>query len=261
MTEADLCEAFACDARRDGWIVYPEQGGWDMLLVRHGIQVGIQAKLKANTHVLLQALPDRSRCRLTAGPGPHYRAVLVGGYKGRTDNAVLTSRSEFHALAKAIGLLVIEPPHEFVPRRFRRDGPLTDYIGWIDRRLALRAGPYYSSRIDWRRYRWATTRPVELPPFIPDLPAGVPSPTTISAWKLAVFALEEIHEQNGFLCVADAKRVIEHVGKKWNPSGLLRAVGSSTGERIGRGLKWRIKERLRPSSMWPNLWRQYQSRK
>jgi hypothetical protein len=73
-SESALCTAFIAGAREQGWTAYPETSGWDIVLVRDGLQIGIQAKLTFNATLLRQALPV-----YTWGDdyGPHYRAVLV----------------------------------------------------------------------------------------------------------------------------------------------------------------------------------------
>ena len=74
-TEGALCEAFAEWARAEGFTVYPETAGWDMLLVAaDGHQLGIEAKLSLNLKVLAQALKG---CTYSAERGPDYRAILV----------------------------------------------------------------------------------------------------------------------------------------------------------------------------------------
>ena len=71
-TEGELCDGFAGHARSDGWTVYPECGGWDLLLVRDGIQYGIEAKLRCNLEVVAQV-----RKSLRWSPHPHHVGVLV----------------------------------------------------------------------------------------------------------------------------------------------------------------------------------------
>ena len=72
--EADLCDAFVAKARAEGLVVHAETSGWDLLVVDPigGMQVGVQAKLRANCDVLAQAIgyPE-------ARVGPDLHAVLV----------------------------------------------------------------------------------------------------------------------------------------------------------------------------------------
>ncbi len=74
-TEADLCDAFISWALKQGWTSYAETGGFDILLVKDGTQVAVEAKLKFNTTVLGQILPSRYGHDLEHGPD--FRAVLV----------------------------------------------------------------------------------------------------------------------------------------------------------------------------------------
>ena len=71
--EKEMCDELIVQAKNNNWIVYPEQGGWDILLIRNNIQVGIQAKLRPNIKLLSQSFPLTER-----ETGPHYRAIAVG---------------------------------------------------------------------------------------------------------------------------------------------------------------------------------------
>lgn len=177
MTEADLCEAFIVAARAADWTVYPEQGHWDILLQRRGIQVGIQAKLVADTHMLVQALPRP--IRMAGQPGPHYRAVLFGRGAGRTEKARMRQRSEIYTLAKNLRLLVLQQP--MVGR------------SWLFRLSDSNLRPLFGqAEVDWRYYRWRPDTPVWVPDFVPDLPAGVPAPRSVTPWALAACELEAL---------------------------------------------------------------------
>lgn len=86
-TEAELCDALAVAARRDGWDVYPEVCGWDLLLVWNGTakverwehapavepgyQIAVEAKLRGNCDVLEEAVSRASY------HGPDEVAVFV----------------------------------------------------------------------------------------------------------------------------------------------------------------------------------------
>lgn len=177
-TERELCEMFR--AAVSGWaVVYPEQSDWDMLAVLgDGTQVGIQAKLKANFDVVAQAIriggrSTASPCssarwrRITeprhAGPGPDIRAVLVP-----SANAAMID------VAAACNVLVLEQ-HDLAPVASKWDRSVEDGV--------RRWGSSLEEQIA-KAPRWPTTKRVWLPPFVPDLPAGVPAPRTVSPWKV-----------------------------------------------------------------------------
>ena len=77
-SEAEMCAKFIA-AIGPLWTAYAETGGWDILLSRKsdGLQVGIQAKLLMNAHVVSQCLDERYQWGLT---GPDHRAILVPSY-------------------------------------------------------------------------------------------------------------------------------------------------------------------------------------
>ena len=221
-TEADLCAAFV-DSLEDGWIVYPETCGWDLLLVlnqrrkltkserfarRHGTdhplepgtQVGVEAKLRGNVTVLRQALPDLEWCEVEAQAGPDFRAVLVPKASG-----------DFHAVARSLGLVVIEMESS-------RFGYGSDTPGRLESVL---------------RYRrcWPHDRRHTLPEVIPTVPAGVPSPVVMSRWKIAAIKLCMRLRDRGFVTRSDFNELGLHTST-WYHRWLEK------GEKVGRTQQW-----------------------
>lgn len=150
-TEAELCAAFIeWIKRHDGMLYFSEWAGWDILVVfPDGAQLGIQAKLRLNAEVILQAHPDRWSWDF---PGPDFRAVLVP-----ISNAM-------SGVADRLGLEVLRPDHHggFHPgldgRDWKHDGR------WLD---------------------WNPSQRHELPDGPTDSIAGSPCPVTLTSWKLA----------------------------------------------------------------------------
>ena len=169
-TEAVLCDAFAAWVRKGGstryepWTVYPETGGFDLLLVDpHGRQMGVEAKLRLNAKVCTQALPSR----WYQGEGPDWRAVLVPA-----------ANEDFEALLRLHGVIVFTPH-------------ATRYNGEIEFGPMLLADSNYDTWFDWN-----PSKRCELPPMVPEVRAGVPSPIRLTTWKvgaLKVLALLELH--------------------------------------------------------------------
>ena len=155
-TEADLCATFlAWATRTEGVRCFSEWAGWDILLVYpDGVQLGIQAKLRLNADVLLQAAPSLYGDEFKL-PGPDFRAVLV------------PKRNGLSAVAWRLGLQVFWPyspyrgPVEFGPHL---DSRHNEGEPWVD---------------------WNPARRHDLPPVATDSIAGSPSPVTLTPWKLA----------------------------------------------------------------------------
>ncbi len=157
MSERELCDRFRAVAARGGLVVYPECSGWDMVAVRldeADSQLGIEAKLKPNLEVLAQACRNRN----TRGPNPRYRAVLVP----------LTPPEPFRVLARELGIAVISM--EALGADFMRSRGDVEVENL--RAICAQMKPH------------ATTRPLWVPPYVPDLPAGVPSPRTVGPWRV-----------------------------------------------------------------------------
>jgi hypothetical protein len=244
-SEEKLCQAFIDYAKGHGWTIYPEQGSWDILLVRKGIQIGVQAKKVASVHMLLQALPTSVGKASYGKKGPQYRAVLYGRASGRTEKARREHNNEIIALAMRLRLLVIKPPligQEWVSPR---DNASFSTLGRFST---------FNSQIRWKHYHW---RPEELewvPPFVPDLPAGVPSPQSVGPWKIAAIKMEQLHDECGFVCLTDAREVSKEVEGTWNAKTLLSLYFRCTGKRVEgcNQMKWVLKK-TKPSDLFPEV--------
>ena len=205
-SEADLCSQFIAWAQMvdqdrhggDAWTAYAETQGWDILLVRKsdGCQIGIEAKLQLNTHVILQALEGEGRHYAGADrPGPDYRAVLV---------PASTTLSGLSEVANHCGLTVIAGAG---PGELNHRGEVKVTTWW---RPAFE--PCLPMSNERHHYAWGanrqwfdrvTTARHKLPEYVPDCPAGVPSPAPLSDWKIRAIKAALILERRGYIMRAD----------------------------------------------------------
>ncbi len=169
--ESDLCAAFiAWAAKHHPDVgVFAEWDGWDILLVYpEGWQLGIQAKLRLNATVMLQAAPNRWH---DGEHGPDFRALLVPEANGYAE------------VARRLGLIVFAPRY----RDVFRDAPVRDFLpglrdGW--RPSELEKPP----AADW--CDWNPVRRHKLPPVATtDAIAGSPCPVSLTPWKLGALAV------------------------------------------------------------------------
>jgi len=171
--ESELCNILIKYAKENGWKVYPETSGWDILLVKD-IQIGIQAKLKDNIEVLSQAIPySYEVC------GPNIRAVLVP-----------RASKDFKTVANALGLFVIE--------------------GLVRVRDSL-GRKYWSKEIKTGLDKY-TKKHLNYPKnlcWVPDVeinvPAGVKSPRQITEWKVKAVKLCFRLAEQGYVTSKDFK--------------------------------------------------------
>jgi hypothetical protein len=190
MTETELCQNFIGAAESYGWTCYPETSGWDILLVRDEIQIGVQAKLRANVKVVAQCLPDMywwgrklspSVRRKIVKRGPHFRTVLIP----RKTTAHQTLR-DLSNVCQALGLWVFTD----------------DMFGWH----LLEAGSVVQDD-----YHWQPEEPEWLPDFVPQVPAGAASPLQLTSWKQAALRLLARAQVRGKVTSADAKEIGVHM--------------------------------------------------
>lgn len=200
-TEADLCAAFIA-VIGDKWTPYAETGGWDILLVRKvdGFQVGVQAKLKLNLHVINQAIEDGTHWRV-AGQNPDCRAVLVPP----------DARYGFERICGYVGLTII--------RMRDMKGLSARYNPQFYPSLPSDPLNSYESH-DW--YEMATVRRHKLPPYVPDVRAGSASPVRLTDWKIKAIRIAVTLELRGHLTRRDfAHHQIDH--RRWLAMGWLKA--------------------------------------
>lgn len=177
-TEADLCLAFA-ETVPSAWTIYNETAGFDMVLVHEsGFQIGVEAKLRLNAKVVLQAV-DTGHRRGT-GAGPDARAVLVPKSEG--------SHSDIARLSTLLSLTVItvEPTAGYI-RKYncawlhRPALPDPQRIHGMDGEIDTVMRRFWNND-DW--YDLCPVSQVELPEYVPDVSAGHPSPVVLGHWKI-----------------------------------------------------------------------------
>ncbi len=164
--ESDMCAAFIAWAAKEHPAVrcYAEWAGWDILLVYpEGWQLGIQAKLRLNAEVILQAAPD---CRWGAPTtGPDFRGVLV------------PETNPLSGLAHRLGLVVFEsrlPAYRETAPRFSPGLDIPSDAG---------------RPTEWDWLDWNPAKRHELPPTATDAVAGSPCPVTLTPWKLGALSV------------------------------------------------------------------------
>lgn len=190
-TEADLCAAFIA-ALPDGWTAYAETQGYDILLVRaDGLQIGVEAKLRLNAEVVVQA--SKEWAYDPTSEGPDFRAALVPAgqhVKGMSD------------ICAKLGVTVISMTHP---------DKIEDRYGW--RPPAFRpALPHTNTRNYWTGvehdwYDWCPTKRCTLPEYVPDVAAGASAPIALTPWKIGAIKLLILLERRGYVTRADFSHV------------------------------------------------------
>ncbi|TPM19794.1 hypothetical protein [Mesorhizobium sp. B2-3-6] len=191
-TEAELCTAFVA-ALPAGWTAYAETEGYDILLVRQdGLQIGVEAKLRLNPEVVVQA--SKAWGYVANAPGPDFRAVLVpAGH----------AQKHMSEICAMLGITVITATHpdDNTEKRYGwRSPPFRPDLPSLDARL------YWSGREhDW--YDRCPAARCKLPEYVPDVGAGHSAPVALTNWKIQAIKLLIILERQGYVTKADFKHV------------------------------------------------------
>jgi hypothetical protein len=198
-TEAALCDLFIADMREmGGWTIYPETVGFDILLVRDatGHQLGVEAKLSLNAKVADQIIPDLHMGYATEGKeGPDFRAVIVP-YIGEASEGI----------AKMLRILGVQvwSPDEYERSTTFMHFQLSRHRGDV-RECDATAGDLLPWDLAW--HDWNPARRCLLPEIVPEVRAGVPSPTMLTPWKIGALKVIADLEVFGFVT---AKSVRDH---------------------------------------------------
>jgi len=178
--EVGLCAAFIAALPKE-WTAYPETGGFDILLVRKedGFQIGVEAKLKLNGKVIIQAAERPDSWSVTHS-GPDCRAVLMPDY----------ASADLSGVCRLLGITCIR-------MRCTTDSwrPFYPYLPEPKDRY---------DHADW--HECCPHRRLDVPDWVPDVGAGNSSPIMLTFWKIAAIKLAIILDRRGFLRREDFKK-------------------------------------------------------
>lgn len=213
-SEAELCDEFMQYAHDHKWGVYPETSGWDVLLVKDEVQVGVEAKLTGNVKLLYQATEGVRIGYKAPRKGPNYRAVLIP-----------LKNKIFRVMAHRMGLFCYYPKFNYCP----------DSYMYLGQRLRFPEA-----------YDWKPKDTVWTPDFEPVMEAGKKSPKVITPWKIKACRVSQVLKSRGFITTQDTKELGINI-RTWIDRWVVR-----TSERDGRHTIYRIKEGAElPHEMWP----------
>lgn len=175
-TEADLCLAFS-EALPSAWTAYNETAGFDIVLVHEsGFQIGIEAKLRLNPKVVLQAVDTGVHRGVRAGPDAV--AVLVPS-RGSGDVARLCE-------LLSVTVITLEPTPSW-DRKWGGDWRIDPALPDPERIHGIDGELDTTLRTFWNNDKWFDRCPIEqasLPEYVPDVAAGHPSPVVLGRWKI-----------------------------------------------------------------------------
>lgn len=176
MKEEELCQGFKEIVEKVGGVVYAETAGFDMLVVGpDGLQIGIEAKLRANVDVLVQALNGDVWPGRPKKAGPDYRAVLVP-----------KCSEAFRVVAGQLHVWV-----------FDLSGSNADIVNF-DLQFFSDFETYIHNH-----YVWQYNKACWVPPTTFNIPAGVPSPRSVTPWKIGAVRLCMRLRAQGFVTSRD----------------------------------------------------------
>lgn len=173
-SEKELCDIFINHVQELGFNIFPEYGGWDLVLERHGKIIGVEAKLKKNLHLLAQ---------LVDSDDVHFKiALLPMVYK--TGNTI---QDDWILIAKRLKILPV----------------MVDQIDNYSPNGSIR---FHQNVRNLFYYRWRPRKLLKIPDFKYETPAGVRSPRivterNINFVRLELFALEH----NNSITLKDAR--------------------------------------------------------
>lgn len=188
VSEAALCDEFIESIKQHGgWTVYPETAGFDILCVydKTGQQLGVEAKQRLNAKVAAQILPESYSGAMDCGPD--FRAVLVP--------SITEANAGIALMLEILGVLVMHPESYEKPAFKAALGSR-----WKERHQAYEPADdnwYGSPPLCW--HDWNPVKRCQLPEYVPQVAAGVPSPLQLSTWKIGALKVIAELEVHGFI--------------------------------------------------------------
>lgn len=192
-TEAELCDALVVAAERSGWDVYPEVAGWDLVLVWSG-RVAIPSYL----------------FRGIGPPEPGHQIVVEAKLRANCDaiwSAV--SRARF---GDETAVLVPNATRDFVQLCQYLNIRVFQYPGTSDS---------YELRMKESIFpgRSTSAQRLTLPPIALKGSGGMPSPRTLSPWRVGALRICAVLRSRGWITGDDFKAhgIDRHrwVARKW----------------------------------------------
>jgi hypothetical protein len=210
LKEQDICAEFGKTASSQGWSVYPETGGWDQLMMWENETTNLYADkphlgefiVEKNTQIGIQAKarPNFVVIRQTleyrkAKLRPHYTAVLVPKFV-----------DGFEMVCRECGIIPFT--HELKPDEL------------IHR---IKSGKFEKRKGDGL---------IWTPSIIPDLPAGVSGPKSLTKWKSGALSLSWLLRNRGYVTSVDFPTFGNDI-TLWRRSNWIKRDGTAMVEKNG----------------------------
>lgn len=216
--ETELCAEFMKLVPKE-WTVYPETGGFDILLVRgeDGFQIGVEAKLRLNAKVISQAA-ETSSYWAQCLPGPDSRAILIPD----------TASAGLARICALIGIEVIKmrretrlsyrqaTEKEVAEQKMKLIGQEIEHLSFYPDLPKAKHSPYDDDR-NW--FEHCPVRRIRLPDYVPDTIAGDKSPVMLTDWKIRAMKLAVLLNKTGYLTRYDFKKLQVSMSR-WVQGGL-----------------------------------------
>lgn len=189
-TEAEMCDNFAKRARAQGYEVYPETGGWDLLLVWTG-----DAPSPVGAEIVRDEYAYTPTTAYHTGRWASVAAELIKEWdrvfeKGMQIGIQAKLRPNVDVLSQCIDLRMRTtssgPDHRavLVPYTNEAFNKLAEALGLKVFVEDTRNDAIYPSRIVWDM-----GDRVALPPIVPSWSGGRPSPRNLSVWRIGALKI------------------------------------------------------------------------
>ena len=168
MKESELCELFIKDAEQFGFRSFGEYEDWDIVLARHNIIVGVQAKVNMNVKAITQTIKAR---------GVDFKVII-------TDNYQFKIGDDWSIVTNALRILHLT----HFDSGFHLVNNVNTYnLYWL------------------RKFRMKPKTKLKIPNFDYYTPSGVPGPRKVTERNISIVRLEVMALQRGFVTLADAR--------------------------------------------------------
>jgi len=174
LSENDLCNFFISHVKELRFDVFSEYKGWDIVLHRNNVIIGVEAKLETNLHLLAQ---------LCQKDDVNFKVALLPQVFSFSKNQ---SVNDWILIARRLKILPV----------------------FVDMKQSMNKYPisFYHGTRNLFYYRHRPKQLLKLPDFHYEVDAGVPSPRKVSGRNIALVKLEIFAvEQGGYVSLGQIR--------------------------------------------------------
>lgn len=173
MRESEICDNLIEHATNLNFRVFGEYEGWDIVLSRGDVTIGIQAKLQINLHLIAQAVILNN---------VDFKVIYY-----KDDIRSKDTAKDYKVICKNLGLI-----------RISLEDNIPYFVDIGQTNSVFYSSTYYYNRMAmFLRYRHYPKKKIIIPEFDYENPSGVNAPRTVTQYNISLVKLDIFADKQG----------------------------------------------------------------